>query len=128
MKCAISSRKTLAPIVSTSHPYSLIPNAPYQINTQYAGVTHPDPHNLPDLTPPRLENRLDVGAARARLVRDAALDQFARVVCGELARDPDLRGGLDGLGVGGGRWGMEVSKEWEGQMMLGNGEGVERMI
>lgn len=83
--------------------------------------THPNPNNLPHLTPPRLENRLDVRAARARLVGDAALDQFAGVVCGELTRDPDLRGGFDGLGVGGGRYGMEVSKVGGRDGMLGDG-------
>jgi hypothetical protein len=49
----------------------------------------------------RLEDVLEVLAAGGRLVGDAALDEVARCVTGDLAGDPNLRAGLDGLGLWG---------------------------
>ena len=51
--------------------------------------THARPH----------EYALNVLTALRRLVRDAALDQGALGVCGDLAGDEDLRACDDGLGL-----------------------------
>lgn len=62
--------------------------------------THPNPNNSSHRTPPCLQHRLDIPTAQRRLLRHGPLDQLAVRVGGELACDPDLRGGGYGLGVG----------------------------
>lgn len=46
------------------------------------------------------KNALDVLAAHLRLVCDAAFDQVAFCVCGDLAGDEDVGAGDDGLRLG----------------------------
>ena len=62
--------------------------------------TNPNPDHPPDLAPRRLKHSPDIPTAHRRLLRHGTLDQLSLAVGGDLARDPDLRGGADGLRVG----------------------------
>lgn len=57
--------------------------------------------HLPDGRPPRFQHRLEVRNAGARLSRDAAVDQVARAVGGDLPAAVELRWCADGLGLRG---------------------------
>lgn len=57
-------------------------------------------NNLLHARPGSLKNSLDIIAASLGLIGDAALDESAGAVSGDLARDPDLVAGADGLGLG----------------------------
>ena len=62
------------------------------------GSTHLD--GTVDVAAGVLENVLEGFAAGLGLVSDAAADEVALGVGGNLAGDPDLAGGFDGLGLG----------------------------
>ena len=59
--------------------------------------THLD--DLGQTAPGLFQNSLHALARSARLVRDAALDELAVLVCRDLARDENVRAGLDGLAL-----------------------------
>ncbi len=62
--------------------------------------TNPNPDHPRDPTPRRLQHRLDIATTQGRLLRHGPLDQLALLIGGDLARDPDLRGGAYRLRVG----------------------------
>lgn len=71
---------------------------------------HVDLDDLLDGCVGLLQDRDDVLAALCGLIRDAALDQSAGLVGGDLAGNEDLGAGDDGLGLGG------VSRVVEGEV------------
>lgn len=71
------------------------------------GGTYTDADDLVHAAPGRLDDALDVLDALARALGDGALDHLARGVGVDLAGDPDLSGGFDGLAVRRGGWGLE---------------------
>lgn len=62
-------------------------------------VTHPGSDHLADVRPRGLQDCFDVLTALTGIFGDAALDQIAGAVGGDLPGDEDLAVGLDGLGL-----------------------------
>lgn len=65
----------------------------------HGGKEDVDLDDLGDVAAGILEDALQALAAGLGLIGDAALNEVAGGIGGDLTRDPDLTGGLDGLGV-----------------------------
>ena len=63
------------------------------------GSTYSSLDNLANITSSRLQDSLEILAALLGLLGNRARHQVPLAVGGDLARDPDLTGGLDGVAV-----------------------------
>lgn len=91
-------RAYISPSSITSQTY-LQPQKPTNTCNGNLGDTYANPDNLPHFTSSGLHNGLHIPTALSRLLCDRSLDKFSVLICGELARYPDLAVGFDSLRV-----------------------------